>query len=179
MLGFLRCHPIYDSRYFPKNGYFREKFKKSYIGWTHKNPRIHPYYPCGDFSSKNDNLSFKMHVLKFQGILPNLWLGFPGLWRPRDPDSDRPQMKSWKALIYACTRKQHPLYPTVKLRTGPNYEIVNLLLHYGAVRFTSVSYTFCTFLVCTATLVFVFCSITRYSHLCNWANYSLRVLSRC
>ena len=92
---------------------------------------------------------------------------------------DRLEMKSWKALIYACTRKQHPLYPTVKLRTGPNYEIVNLLLHYGAVRFTSVSYTlFCTFLVCTATLGFVFCSITRNSHLCNWANYWKKVLSR-
>ena len=51
-------------------------------------------------------------------------------------------------------RKAHPLYPTVKLRTGPNYEIVNLLLHYGAVRFTSVSY------ICSCTFWFLYRYVT-------------------
>jgi len=34
------------------------------------------------------------------------------------------------ALIYAC--RQANSFAHVKLRSGPNYEIVNLLLHYGA-----------------------------------------------
>jgi len=34
------------------NGYFREKFKKSYIGWIRKNPSIHPHYYFHDFHLK-------------------------------------------------------------------------------------------------------------------------------
>ena len=50
-----RIHPIYDFRHFPENfdnGYFREKFKKSYLEWIRKNLRIHHSFHCCEFPSK-------------------------------------------------------------------------------------------------------------------------------
>lgn len=35
-------------------------------------------------------------------------------------------------LIYACRARHHPTMVGVRLRSGPSFEVVNLLLHYGA-----------------------------------------------
>ena len=42
---------IFENGHFD-NGYFCEKFQKSYIGWIRKNPRIHPSYLFCDFLQK-------------------------------------------------------------------------------------------------------------------------------
>ena len=36
------------------------------------------------------------------------------------------------ALIYACRARNHPCFSGVRLRSGPSFEVINLLLHYGA-----------------------------------------------
>ena len=35
-------------------------------------------------------------------------------------------------LIWACRRRDHPNLAAARLRSGPCFEVVNLLLHYGA-----------------------------------------------
>ena len=44
--------PLFSWKWPFGNGFFREKFKNSYIGRIRKHPRIHPSYPYCDFPSK-------------------------------------------------------------------------------------------------------------------------------
>ena len=60
----------------------------------------------------------------FYSIIRNV----PELANASDPSFEN----GCSALIYACRARHHPTMVGVRLRSGPCFEVINLLLHYGA-----------------------------------------------